>query len=195
MVAGCHTACRTSRCRHRLLSALHMTAFDYRTFLAIADELGRRADQAARRTALGRAYYAILGVAYRSLPQHEQARIGPGQIHDLTWVLYSAATAQSSRRVGGIGYRLRTVRRRADYRADQLFRSGYDACPERGASGRGPSRPARLPAIACCAGRTTTVRSGHHACPTFSTGSASPSRTGAASSTSRTSTARKPSLG
>jgi hypothetical protein len=102
-----------------------MTAFDYRTFLNIADELGQRADQAARRTALTRAYYAILGVAYRSLPLSDQARIGPGQIHELTWALYSAATAQSSRRVGGIGYRLRMVRRRADYRADLSF-SGQD---------------------------------------------------------------------
>lgn len=100
-----------------------MTVFDYRTFLDIADELGQRNDQAALRTALGRAYYAILGVAYRALPQAEQARIGPGQIHDLTWVLYSAATAQTSRRVGGIGYRLRTVRRRADYRPDLSFSS------------------------------------------------------------------------
>jgi hypothetical protein len=98
-----------------------MTAFDSRTFLDVADELGQRTDQAARRTALGRAYYAILGVAYRALPQSDQARIGPGQIHETTWALYSAATAQSSRRVGGIGLRLRMFRRRADYRADLSF--------------------------------------------------------------------------
>lgn len=98
-----------------------MTAFDYRSFLDIADELGQRADQAARRTALGRAYYAILGVAYRSLPLSDQARIGPGQIHEVTWALYAAATAQSSRQIGGIGHRLRMVRRRADYRPDLSF--------------------------------------------------------------------------
>ena len=101
-----------------------MTAFDSRTFLDLAEELGQRGDQAARRTALGRAYYAILGVAYRALPAAEQARIGPGQIHALTWVLYSASTAQASRQVGGIGYRLRTARRRADYRNDLSFSSG-----------------------------------------------------------------------
>jgi hypothetical protein len=101
-----------------------VTAFDPRTFLAIAEELGQRNDQAARRTALGRAYYALLGAAYRMLPATEQARIGPGQIHDLTWVLYSASTTQASRRVGGIGYRLRTARRRADYRNDLSFSDG-----------------------------------------------------------------------
>jgi hypothetical protein len=98
-----------------------VTAFDSRTLLDIAEELGQRDDQAARRTALGRAYYAILGVAYHALPSTEQARIGPGQIHDLTWVLYSASTAQASRRIGGIGYRLRTARRSADYRNDLSF--------------------------------------------------------------------------
>jgi hypothetical protein len=98
-----------------------VTAFDSRTFLDIAEELGQRDDQAARRTALGRGYYAILGVAYRALPSAEQARIGPGQIHDLTWALYSASTVPASRRVGGIGYRLRTIRRRADYREDLSF--------------------------------------------------------------------------
>jgi hypothetical protein len=101
-----------------------VTAFDSRTFLNVAEELGQRNDQAARRTALGRAYYAILGVAYRALPPTEQARIGPGQIHDLTWVLYSASTAQASRRIGGVGYRLRSARRRADYRSDLSFSSG-----------------------------------------------------------------------
>jgi hypothetical protein len=98
-----------------------VTAFDPRTFLEIAEELGQRADQAARRTALGRAYYAILGVAYRALPPAEQARIGPGQIHDLTWALYASSAAQPSRRVGGIGLRLRTARRQADYRNDLGF--------------------------------------------------------------------------
>jgi hypothetical protein len=91
-----------------------VTAFDYRSFLDIADELGQRNDQAARRTALGRAYHAILGVAFRALPSAEQTRIGPGQIHTVTWALYSASTVQGARQVGGIGYRLRTVRRGAD---------------------------------------------------------------------------------
>ena len=81
-------------------------AFDSRDYLPVAEELGQRGDQAAWRTALGRAYYAILGVACRALPPAEQARIGPGQNHDLTWALYAASTAQAARRVGGIGYRL-----------------------------------------------------------------------------------------
>ncbi|MFN8635310.1 MAG: hypothetical protein U0893_15800 [Chloroflexota bacterium] len=98
-----------------------MTAFDCRTFLDIAEELGQREHQAARRTALSRAYYAILGVAYRALPSADQARIGPGQIHDHTWSLYASSAAHASRQVGGIGYRLRTLRRRADYRDDLSF--------------------------------------------------------------------------
>jgi hypothetical protein len=98
-----------------------VTAFDYRDFFAIAEELGQRDDQAARRTALGRAYYAVLGVAFRALPAAEQARIGPGQIHDHVWARYMASTARPARQIGGAGLRLRTLRRRADYRDDLDF--------------------------------------------------------------------------
>jgi hypothetical protein len=98
-----------------------MTAFDYRTFLQVAEELGQRGDQVARRTALGRAYYAVLGVALHTLPVTERVRIGPGQIHNRTWAVFAASTVRPIRQISGIGYRLRTLRRRADYRADLQF--------------------------------------------------------------------------
>jgi len=98
-----------------------VTAFDYRDFFVIAEDLGQREDQAARRTALGRAYYAVLGVALRALPVTEQARIGSGQIHDRVWARYMASTARPARQIGGAGLRLRTLRRQADYRDDLNF--------------------------------------------------------------------------
>jgi hypothetical protein len=97
--------------------------FDYREFFTIAEELGQRNDQAASRTALGRAYYAVLGVALRTLPAAEQARISPGQIHTRVWALYVASTTRPIRQIGGIGLRLRAWRRQADYRDDLTFSS------------------------------------------------------------------------
>jgi hypothetical protein len=98
-------------------------AFDYSTFFDVAEELGQRHDQAAQRTALGRAYYSVLGVALRTLPAVEQARIGPGQVHTLVWALYVGSTARPVRQAGNIGLRLREWRRRADYRDDLTFSS------------------------------------------------------------------------
>ena len=98
-----------------------MTPFAYREFFALAEELALREDQAARRTALSRAHYAVLGVALRALPAAEQAQISPGQVHERTWTAYALAEAVTSRQVAGIGYRLRALRRRADYRDDLEF--------------------------------------------------------------------------
>jgi hypothetical protein len=47
----------------------------------------------------------------RCSPRHDQDR-------------QASATAQASRRIGGVGYRLRSARRRADYRSDLSFSSG-----------------------------------------------------------------------
>src|SRR5204863_7125328 len=62
-----------------------------------------------------------LGVALRTLPAVEQARIGPGQVHTLVWARYGVSTARPIRQVGNIGLRLREWRRRADYRDDLTF--------------------------------------------------------------------------
>jgi hypothetical protein len=90
--------------------------FEWREFLPIADELAQRDDEAARRTAIGRAYYAALGVALRRLPPAERATVHPGNVHDRTWELYARSTVLECRRLGNLGYRIRNRRRRADYR-------------------------------------------------------------------------------
>jgi hypothetical protein len=95
--------------------------FDYHEFFALAEELGQRSDQAARRTAFGRAYYAVLGIALRTLPASEQDQITPGQVHTRAWALYVASTIRPVRQIGGVGLRLRTWRRQADYRDDLTF--------------------------------------------------------------------------
>lgn len=50
-------------------------AFDFGEFMTVAEELQTRAGQAFRRSAMSRVYYAVLGVAYRTLPERERGRI------------------------------------------------------------------------------------------------------------------------
>lgn len=98
-----------------------MTAFDFGEFLTVAEELGNRGDQASRRSAVSRAYYAVLGVAYRALPQVERARITHGNVHRVTWALYTASSDRRMRRLGNLGLGLRTGRITGDYDAAQVF--------------------------------------------------------------------------
>jgi len=96
--------------------------FVWRTFLALAEELGARSDEAAWRTAIGRAYYAAVGTAYESLPMADRAGITPGTYHVRTWLLYSVSSQRACRRVGNLGHLLRHMRHICDYRAATAIR-------------------------------------------------------------------------
>lgn len=93
-----------------------MTSFDFREFLSLAEELGVRADEAALRSAVSRAYYGLLHLAYRALPEHHRAAIGPGAIHRMTWDLDTTSSMRTSRQIGHAGIRLRRFRIACDYR-------------------------------------------------------------------------------
>jgi hypothetical protein len=92
-------------------------AFDWRRFVELADELSLRADEAALRTAVSRAYYGLLGVAVAALPTVTRATITHGNVHIATWNLYAASSALPCRQVGHAGHRLRRVRLAVDYQS------------------------------------------------------------------------------
>jgi hypothetical protein len=92
-------------------------AFDWQSFLEIADELAARDDEAAWRTAISRAYYTALGVATEALPAAERATVNPRNAHERIWQLYTFSTTAGCRSLGNLGYRLRGRRRIADYNA------------------------------------------------------------------------------
>ncbi len=94
-----------------------MTLFDFSDFLDLADQLSAHSDEAAWRSAVSRAYYAILHVAYEALPVPMRLSISHGAIHRQTWQAYSASSVIACRRVGQTGWRLRTARVDADYRS------------------------------------------------------------------------------
>jgi uncharacterized protein (UPF0332 family) len=91
-------------------------SFDFADFLDLAEDLATGNDEAAWRSAISRAYYAVLHVAYRALPSPQQAAISHRDTHRVTWQLYAASSVQACRQVGQAGIRLRNGRVDADYR-------------------------------------------------------------------------------
>lgn len=93
-----------------------MTPFTFVDFLTLADELAARSDEASWRSAISRAYYAVLHDAYGALPAAQQATISHGATHRETWRLYAGSSVAGCRQIGNAGLRLRDGRVDADYR-------------------------------------------------------------------------------
>jgi hypothetical protein len=98
-----------------------VTLFDFHAFLDVAEDLISHDDAAYRRSAVSRAYYAIFGASWRALPPPLQMHMGQGRVHSATWNHYAASSTQTSRQIGGVGFRLKRMRDRADYDASALF--------------------------------------------------------------------------
>jgi uncharacterized protein (UPF0332 family) len=94
-----------------------VTPFDFAEFLELAEQLATRDDEASWRSAISRAYYAILHVAYRTLPASAQATISNRTTHRVTWQFYSNSSVAAWRQIGQAGIRLQRARVDADYRA------------------------------------------------------------------------------
>jgi uncharacterized protein (UPF0332 family) len=90
--------------------------FDWKRFLLLAEELGKRAqDEAALRSAVSRAYYAGYCKA-RNLLRDEGVTIPTtGPVHVFVWSTYRNASDRRRVSVGTEGDRLRRKRNRADY--------------------------------------------------------------------------------
>lgn len=96
--------------------------FDWGAFLTLAAELATRAgDEAAARTAIGRASYAALGRAAARL-RAEGVPVSPLRIHGEVWRAF-----QNSRDV-----RRADIGRNLDWLRQQRNRADYDASPEEG---------------------------------------------------------------
>jgi hypothetical protein len=100
-------------------------AFAWRSFLDIAEELADRDNEAAWRTAIGRAYYTVIGMAADALPPAERATVNPRNAHDRVWELYALSSVAPCRRLGNLGYTLRNRRRIADYNASQTVQAHH----------------------------------------------------------------------
>ncbi len=89
--------------------------FEWADYLQVARNLAREGgDEAALRSAISRAYYAALGMAYGRLPRYGWQR-SPGPIHHHVWRTYRRTENSDCRLIGELGFVLREQRVRADY--------------------------------------------------------------------------------
>jgi hypothetical protein len=90
-------------------------AFDWRQFHAFAEELAPRPDEAARRTAISRAYYAVYGLTARYLI--EKRVLAPGAInHRSVWQAFAQPSDRERWSIREWGFVLKDSREMADYR-------------------------------------------------------------------------------
>jgi hypothetical protein len=99
--------------------------FDFADFFDVAEALAARNEEAAWRSAISRAYYAALHVAYRALPSSQQVAISHRDTHRVTWQLYAASSMAACRQIGNAGIVLQRARVSADYRVLPSVTSGH----------------------------------------------------------------------
>jgi hypothetical protein len=89
--------------------------FDWSTFLTLAEDLAKRADEASLRSALSRAHYYVYHLAL-SRAEHNQFKAVAGEgTHTQLWRLYSTNPDPNCKKLAEIAARLKEKRERADY--------------------------------------------------------------------------------
>lgn len=91
------------------------TPFDWSGFLRLAEELGKRADEASLRSALSCVYYYVYHLAL-SRAEANQFKPLPGEgTHTQLWRVFSTNPEPDCRKLAAIALRLKEERERADY--------------------------------------------------------------------------------
>lgn len=90
-------------------------AFDWANYLTLAVNLAGQNDEAARRSAVSRAYYYVYHLAMaRALAN--SFKLIPGEAsHKQMWLLYESSPVSECNKLAVLGMRLRSRRERADY--------------------------------------------------------------------------------
>ncbi len=91
-------------------------SFDWNNFLVLAEELAQRGDEAAKRTAVSRAYYFIFNLAYARAESSGGSFVG-GDRHAQCWRRYMATPDPTCQKLGIAGDRMKVRRISADYEA------------------------------------------------------------------------------
>lgn len=98
-------------------------SFNWSSYLALAKELAGRSDEAAKRSAVSRAYYYAFHVANNHLKANNIAVDRNLGTHERVWRVYIESSTLECRKIGSDGNRLRVSRRDADYKPDQQMKS------------------------------------------------------------------------
>ena len=88
--------------------------FDWREYFDLAKELQGQTSEAAQRSSISRAYYAVFGTAKNHLKTKGVIFSNTGEEHMLVWNRFLNSRA-ACREIGSLGDRLRRRRTRADY--------------------------------------------------------------------------------
>ncbi len=90
--------------------------FSWSDFLSLARQLGLGTDEASKRTAVSRAYYAAFGVARGWLVNQANVHVpSTGKAHDIVWDEFERRGDRESVSIAHNGRRLKDKRRKADY--------------------------------------------------------------------------------
>ena len=90
--------------------------FDWAEYLILAEELAERQDnEAALRSSVSRAYYAVFGTARKRLRDEGAHVLETGQAHIEVWNTYASSDQRLRREIGEYGHILRRKRNDADY--------------------------------------------------------------------------------
>lgn len=97
--------------------------FDWWDFLGVAERMAGTSDEAERRTAISRTYYAAFGtaLAWRKGCRYFET-LEDGSDHQRLWAEFKESADGDERYIGELGSRLRRRRNAADYwpRVDEL---------------------------------------------------------------------------
>jgi uncharacterized protein (UPF0332 family) len=89
--------------------------FDWSEYLKLAEELAKRTENSALRTAMSRAYYYVYHLALdRALANGFQVKRSEGT-HIQVWKTFSGSPEPACRKLAEIAGRLKEKRERADY--------------------------------------------------------------------------------
>lgn len=95
-------------------------SFDWSLYLQLARELSGRPDDAAKRSAISRAYYSAFHAAHDSLKANNIAMDHRRGSHERVWDVYAKSSRPECQKIGSDGYRLKNARTEADYVADRV---------------------------------------------------------------------------
>lgn len=96
--------------------------FDWNNYLTLAEELATRADEAAKRSAISRAYYCVFNLAFARAQSNAGSPPGEYGHHQWCWDRYKSTPEPSCRQLGIDGERMKWRRVRADYNPADIRR-------------------------------------------------------------------------
>jgi hypothetical protein len=100
--------------------------FDWSGYLELADELAKRADEAALRSAISRGYYYVYHLALKRAEANDFKPLSGEGTHTQLWRVFSTSPEPDCINLGHIASRLKEKRERADYK-ESYARIGEDA--------------------------------------------------------------------